>query len=81
MSVIIVTTLIVVIGIYYIFNPYLAGKWRTNEELWKTREQSHGWPFYSQLLNDPQFRKTNTSCLTNTPCKVERRVGNIIYIE
>lgn len=42
-------TFIVLVGVAWIFNPYLAPRWRTNAERWTTRERSHGHPFYWML--------------------------------
>lgn len=70
--------IVVVVSVYLIFNPYLAWKWRTDEELWRTREHSYGWPFYSRIQTDPMLKR---KCLSNPVCKAERLVGNTIYIE
>lgn len=76
-----VIPILIILVVVWIFNPYVGWKWRTNEELWKTREASFGWPFYWKMQNDPEAKRKNYSCLTNSPCKVERVVKNIIYIE
>jgi hypothetical protein len=42
----IIITLLIVLGTVWIFNPYMAHRWRTDVERWTTRERSHGHPFY-----------------------------------
>lgn len=42
----IIITIIAMIGVVWIFNPYLAHRWRSTRERWTTRERSHGHPFY-----------------------------------
>jgi len=42
----IIIPILVVIGVIYIFNPYISQRWRTTRERWTTRERSHGYPFY-----------------------------------
>ncbi len=75
--------IIILITVFYIFNPYVAWCWRSNEELWRTRERSFGWPFYWRMQpgNDPESQKKYFSCLKNPVCKVERLVNNVIYVE
>lgn len=73
----------IILSLYWIWNPYLGWTWRSNEELWRTRERSYGWPFYWKMQpgNDPEAKRAYYSCLTNPVCKTERLVGNVIYIE
>jgi len=70
--------IIVVITIYFIFNPYLAWIWRSDKELWQTREESYGWPYYCTM-------ERNSECIRNfltaTPIKQEVLHDNIIYVE
>ena len=40
------TILMLVVGVVWIFNPYLAHRWRSTKERWTTRQRSHGYPFY-----------------------------------
>ena len=42
----ILITLLLVVGVVWVFNPYMAHRWRTDVERWTTRERSHGHPFY-----------------------------------
>lgn len=46
MALSIIVTILVLISVVWIFNPYLAHRWRSTRERWTTRERSHGYPFY-----------------------------------
>ena len=77
------TVVAILISLFLVFNPYMAWIWRTDDELWRTREESYGWPFYWKMQpgNDPEAKRKYYSCLTNPTCKVQRRVKNVIYVE
>ena len=70
----------ITIGLFLIFNPYRALRWRTNDERWTTRERSYGHPFYMRMRFDPEETKNHVK-LYNTPYKIERSVKNVIYVE
>ena len=68
------------VGIFLLFNPYKALRWRTDEERWSTRERSYGHPFYMRMRFDPEEIK-NHAKLYNRPYKMERTVKNVMYVE
>lgn len=49
MAIQIVVTILIIIGVAWLFNPYMAQRWRTTRERWTTRERSHGHPFYWRM--------------------------------
>lgn len=76
-SVILILTL--VFGIVWMFNPYMASRWRTDVERWTTRERSYGHPFYWKMRYadkdsaydhdaDPGCSSSGVSC-GNRSCK------------
>lgn len=67
---------VIVFTVVWIWNPGWVWLWRTNDELWKTREKSFGWPFYNK---HDQFPLDFTG--TTPVCKTERTIDNIIMIE
>ena len=87
-------TLLVIVGVVWIFNPYMAHRWRTCVERWTTRERSHGHPFYwlmrygdkdSAYDHDADWQSKSYigmhKNLYNRPAKQECNVKNVIYIE
>lgn len=61
-----------------VFNPYMAYKPKTEEELWKTNELSYGHPFYWKMRYDKCEKKED---VTNRHSKCRVYTKNIMYIE
>lgn len=64
----------------YLFNPYMSFIPKSEIDLWKTRERSHGHPYYYKLRYNPQEYK-NHSNVYNRPIKHRYFHRNVMYIE
>ena len=72
--------LVVIGGVFYIFNPYMYFKPKTNVEKWTTREQSYGHPYYWKLryCSDEYVHHPD---VYNRPMKQRCNSRNIMYLE
>lgn len=77
---ILIIPLLITVGVYWLFNPYLAHRWRTCGERWSTRERSHGHPFYWMMRYNPDWIKYHHLAY-NRPYKAQCNVKNVMYVE
>jgi hypothetical protein len=83
---------VVGIVVAWLFNPFMAYKNRSEKDLWKTNEKSHGWPHYFKMIHGNHQESEN--CDAEESCKgwpkeiqIKRpqknilRSCNIIYVE
>ena len=68
------------VGLYYVFNPYMWFSPRSNEELWKTRERSYGHPYYWKMRYDPKMYVHHVDAYNRHP-KMRYNYRNVMYIE
>ena len=91
----IVFGVLLVFGVGFIFNPYLANGWlwKGCQEEWTTRERSYGHPFYWKLRFFGGERMADGMCviphrdhlvhpiLSNRPQHHRRYPRNVMYLE
>ena len=72
--------ILVVIIVAYLFNPYMSFIPKTEDELWKTRELSHGGPYYWKMQYCPKMNVRHPE-VYNRPFKVRYYNRNVMYIQ
>lgn len=73
-------TVLILGGMYAIFNPYLAFKPKTKVEEWTTRELSNGHPYYWKMRYCPVYNKHHSD-VYNRPCKTRCYARTTMYLE